>query len=315
VFGATEKSLDDLMRTVIVRLMADGSVIHPTKGAAREIVGATLELTDPRARLSRSEARSTAFSALGELLWYLSGSASLDDISYYIPKYKEFAVDGRIEGAYGPRLMGDERRLHEVIEVLRTKKDSRQAVIQVFEHADLSNKFDVPCTCTIQFFLRHAVLDVVVYMRSNDAFRGLPHDIFCFTMIQELVARSVGAEVGRYIHMVGSLHLYEENIDHAERFLGEGWQATSPMPPMPPGDQADAVTMLLRTERELRLGELAAPAADIMSEPYWRDLASMLWAFASSRRDGGLLDPIVAGLQNDYFKVYLTDRQLKVEGR
>lgn len=315
MFEAVEASLDDLMRTVISRLIAEGKPINPTKGPAREIVGAALELTNPRARLSRSEARSTAFSALGELLWYLSGSDSLDDISYYIPMYKAFAVEGRIEGAYGPRLMGEGGRLGEIIKVLRTKKDSRQAVIQLFEHDDLSNERDVPCTCTMQFFLREDVLDVVVYMRSNDAFRGLPHDVFCFTMIQELVARAVGADVGRYIHLVGSLHLYDENVEDAEAFISEGWQGSAAMPPMPVGDQSAAVSMLLRTERELRLGQLDEPAADMRSEPYWRDLASMLWAFANSRRQGGRLDPILAGLQDEYFKIYMTDRQLKIEGR
>ena len=315
MFEVTEKNLDDLMRAVVEGLIAEGSPIKPSKGPAREVIGAVLELTDPRARLSRSESRSTAFSALGELLWYLSGSDSADAISYYLKMYKEIAVDGRVEGAYGPRLQGDSHQLDDVIELLRTKTDSRQAVLQVFEHADLKNERDVPCTCTIQFFLRHDQLDAVVYMRSNDALRGLPHDIFCFTMIQEIVARAVGAEVGRYIHMVGSLHLYDDTVERAQEFIREGWQGSAAMPAMPVGDQTEGVGMLLRTERELRLGELSAPAADMMTQIYWSDLAVMLWAFASSTRGDGDLEAIAAELHDDYFKIYLTDRQLKVEGR
>lgn len=37
-------------------------------------------------------------------------------------------------------------------------------------------------------------------MRSNDAYLGFPHDVFFFTMIQELVARSLGIRVGDYHH-------------------------------------------------------------------------------------------------------------------
>ena len=65
------------------------------------------------------------------------------------------------------------------------------------------------------------------HMRSNDVFRGLPHDLFCFTMLQELIARSVGVELGSYHHMVGSLHMYEEDAKQLEEFIAEGWQATS----------------------------------------------------------------------------------------
>ena len=66
---------------------------------------------------------------------------------------------------------------------------------------------------------------MVTNMRSNDAFLGLPHDFFSFTMIQEVLARTVNLEIGVYKHVVGSLHLYEENIEQAEQFITEGWQS------------------------------------------------------------------------------------------
>jgi thymidylate synthase len=37
---------------------------------------------------------------------------------------------------------------------------------------------------------------MVTTMRSNDAYLGLPHDVFCFTMLQEIIARSLGREIG-----------------------------------------------------------------------------------------------------------------------
>ena len=65
-----------------------------------------------------------------------------------------------------------------------------------------------PCTCTLQFLARGVKLDLIVYMRSNDVIKGLPHDIFCFTMLQEIAARRLSLEPGIYKHCVGSLHLY-----------------------------------------------------------------------------------------------------------
>src|ERR1043165_8344585 len=90
------------------------------------------------------------------------------------------------------------------------RSPSRKAVIQLFNAEDISEDHeDVPCTCTLQFLLRKAGLDLFVSMRSNDAYRGLPHDVFAFTMLQEILARDLGKPVGRYKHAAGSLHLYE----------------------------------------------------------------------------------------------------------
>ena len=49
-------------------------------------------------------------------------------------------------------------------------------------------------------------------------------------MIQEIVARSVGAEIGVYKHMVGSLHLYKKDREKAQQFLDEGFMGKHPMP-------------------------------------------------------------------------------------
>jgi thymidylate synthase len=64
-----------------------------------------LHVSKPRARISRSENRGKPFSALGELLWYLTGSDKLEFIQPYVERYtKEAAEDGAMHGAYGPRL-------------------------------------------------------------------------------------------------------------------------------------------------------------------------------------------------------------------
>src|SRR6266404_1711754 len=101
------KTLDDVLHRVIEEVIARGDHIHPTKGGAGgtfEIAGVLLEISDPRARLSRTDARGRIFSALGELCWYLAGSNKADFISYYIRKYEEIAEDGEVFGGYGPRL-------------------------------------------------------------------------------------------------------------------------------------------------------------------------------------------------------------------
>jgi thymidylate synthase len=73
------------MHDVIEAILSRGEQIYPTKGGpngAFEIAGVLLEISNPRARLSRTETRGRIFSALGELLWYLSGSNEVDFIAY-----------------------------------------------------------------------------------------------------------------------------------------------------------------------------------------------------------------------------------------
>jgi thymidylate synthase len=84
-----------------------------------------------------------------------------------------------------------------VIELLGNRPTSRRAVIQIFNAEDIAAIHrEIPCTTTLQFFVRNERLDMVTTMRSNDAYLGLPHDVFCFTMLQEIIARSLGREIG-----------------------------------------------------------------------------------------------------------------------
>jgi thymidylate synthase len=276
-------TLDDLMRAVIDETLAHGEWIRVTKGEAIEITGIFLELTDTRARLSRTETRGKPFSCLGELCWYLAKSNDLAFIEYYIRQYKEYADGGEIYGGYGPRLF-DWKGLNQVETVIKTltrKPSSRQAVIQLFDAQDLVGKHkDVPCTCTLQFMIRGKKLNLLTNMRSNDIFWGMPHDIFCFTMLQEIIARSLGVEPGTYKHAVGSLHLYKETVDAAQRFIEEGWQPTEAiMPPMPVGDPWPSISALLGAESVIRSrGELDESGLNKL-DPYWQDLIHLLEVF------------------------------------
>lgn len=239
-----------------------------------------LKLSAPRVRISRSESRSLLFSCLGELLWILAGSNRLDFIKHYIPGYDKFSDDKKtIYGAYGPRLFGESPndQVPRVIQLLNDKRDSRQAVLQLFDRSDtLEPHLDIPCTCTLQFLVRGGRLHMLTSMRSNDAWKGLPHDVFTFTMLQELVARSLGIELGEYKHAVGSLHLYDEHHDKAFRFLNEGWQLHRPMPPMPQGDPWASVKKLVDFEKKVRISRGAIPNPHDTMDPYWADLATLL---------------------------------------
>jgi thymidylate synthase len=301
-------TLDDLLRHAITAVLDEGGNNSAKRGDTIEVIGAVLELSNPRARLSRTEKRRRVSGAVAELCWYLRGTNEGEPIAFWLPNYRdEFEPDGTVHGGYGPRLFGDgpDAQVQNIIALLKESPSTRRAVIQVFDRHDLysGHRFkDVPCTSTLQFLLRQGQLNLVTSMRSNDVYLGLPFDVFSFTMLQELVARELDVEVGRYIHMVGSLHLYDTNRSDVEHFLAEGWQSTdSPMPPMPGGSQWGGVSSLLKVEEALRNGA-AIEGIDMPDEPYWEDLARVLaHRVAINRANTSLAQSVAAGFHNAAF--------------
>lgn len=299
-------TFDDLLRRSLVALLERGRPIRPSKGPALEVIGASMRLANPLARFSRTESRGVLSAALGETLWYLSGSDEFDVIEHYIKGYRTFCGTpphiARSEAAYGPRL---KEQMAFIFDTVR-KTDTRNAVISIYREADHRNEYDVPCTCTLQFLPRSGVLHALAHMRSNDVYRGMPHDVFAFTMLQEIVARSAGLELGAYVHQVGSFHLYDADADRARRYLAGGIADDIPMDPMPAGDPGPGLDWLLKAEAPLRTGGALPDSTGIA--PYWQDLARLLQA--RPLREAGDRDGLVRlrdRLHSGVFRTFLQD--------
>lgn len=278
-------TLDDLLRKLLPKLLTGAVRTSPGRGSASERFGVLLELRNPLARLSRSETRGKTFSCLGEFLWYMSRDNRLDFIHYYIPRYEKETEDGEtVYGGYGPRLFGQRGhdQIRNAIQALKTRPDSRRIVIQIFNAEDVAQRHkEVPCTCTLQFLLRDSKLHMLTSMRSNDVYMGLPHDIFCFTMIQEIIARTIGVKLGTYKQFVGSLHLYDDDREVAQEYLAEAVQATVLMPPMPIGDPWPSLRRVLEAEYKIRNGIEFDPSIWNL-DSYWADLIRLLQIYAAS---------------------------------
>jgi thymidylate synthase len=279
------ETLDDALLKLYPRLLAGKSEVAASRGKNTEVLGVLIEIEQARARLSRSETRGRSFSSLGELLWYLTRDNRLDFIEPYIPRYRDESEDGgkTVYGGYGPRLFNQRGndQVQNVISLLRHRPSSRRVVIQIFNAEDIAVRHkETPCTTTLQFFVRDKCVHLIAAMRSNDAYIGLPHDVFCFTMLQEIVAKSLGYEMGSYRHFVGSMHLYDDHRSDAQRFVDEGYQARIEMPPMPTGDPWPAIGVVLDAERRIRAGDLFDANLPGLN-PYWSDLIRLLQIFFS----------------------------------
>ncbi|MBA2678456.1 MAG: thymidylate synthase [Ktedonobacteraceae bacterium] len=284
-------TMDEVQRLALHHIFERGRRVQPRGIWVSEITSASFQLLQPRARLiySPSRVHNITF-AIGELLWYLRGSDQADIVSFYNPRYTTFSDDGRtLHGAYGRRIFSSALtgivQWDAVLHLLRTDRDTRQAVLHFHLPSDLVIvSRDIPCTCSMQFFIRENKLECLVMMRSNDIIWGTPYDVFSFTMMQEIMAKQLGIELGPYTHMVGSFHLYDRHIKLAQKILSESSYDTYPMPEMPPNPW-QSIRELLEIEESLRV--LGVDASDgartCLTHPYWKDFAHLLHGHAAWR--------------------------------
>jgi thymidylate synthase len=189
--------------------------VAPRGQRTHEALNVTLRVRNPgEVHVLRTRRRPNLRIAATEAMHLLGGVSSLQQLDRASgDRFSQFANGGRLLGAYGPRA---HRQLLAVERLLKRDPSSRQAVVSLWtghEH-DVESR-DVPCTTTLQFFLRDGQLHLRVTMRSNDAWLGVPYDLMMFSCLQRAMACALGAEPGEYTHSVGSMHLYERDLDVA----------------------------------------------------------------------------------------------------
>ena len=248
------QTLDDVMRLVVEEILDRDDQILPSRGPAVELTGVLLEISNPRARLSRTETRGKPFSCVGELCWYLAKRDDLESISHYVPDYRDSADDEVIYGAYGPRLFAWNglNQLDNVTKLLKRKRDTRQAVVQLFDARDIvtfpalahyssccgeTNYTCSPiCDPTMCFWAcpttssaspcsRRSLLELSL---SSLALTSMPSGAFTSTVSMRIAPTSSSPKAGS--------------------------QPISRWPPMPIGDPWPAIGSLLGAESEIRAG-------------------------------------------------------------
>ncbi|WP_417498205.1 thymidylate synthase [Maricaulis sp.] len=317
-----DQYLDGILRKLYAKLRTSTDTFEAGKGKGFDLLAQTVVLKNPRARISATATRGRLISALAEFCWYMSGCADLEFVRFYIPHYPPKGAVGPIEDAYGPRLVGSGQfghttnQIDRVIRRLTERPDTRRAVISILGPDDFGpGRKEAPCTTALQFIRRRERIHLIAMMRSNDAYLGFPHDVFCFTMIQEFVARSLGVGVGEYHHFATSLHLYEHDLEGASKYLDEGYQnPTFAMPKMPSGCQCENLARFLDVERQIRVGDLE-DSNQIKLPSYWRDLALVLLRYADTkyRRGTDHLEANFASISDQFYSNFFLRRPTLVK--
>ena len=193
-------------------------------GRTNELLHVALSITQPAERwvVSRSPALNPGF-ALAEVVWIVAGRDDSEFVNAFYPGLRKWQGTGQTyHGAYGHRL----RRRFEIDQLeraylaLKENPDSRQVVLQLWDaRADLPDEHgkarssDIPCNVMSLLKIRDGFLEWMQILRSNDVWRGLPHNIVQFTSLQEIMAGWLGCRVGTYNQISDSLHVYVDDED------------------------------------------------------------------------------------------------------
>lgn len=220
---------DAIWRQAAAVLTSDGGYLLQDSrlGCTRELLHSTFYLHDPRQRwvLSRRPALNPAF-AIAEAVWILQGRKDAAFLNFWNPLLPKFAGGDKVYyGAYGHRLRVNAGldQIERAYRVLGANPSSRQVVLQIWDgRLDLPNdngsprSEDIPCNVVAMPKVREGRLEWLQVMRSNDLYLGTPHNFIQFTTLQEVMAGWLGLDVGSYVQISDSLHLYEYDMAKVE---------------------------------------------------------------------------------------------------
>lgn len=183
---------------------------------------ATMIYTDPlyRCNFTVNRKANPVFHHM-EAMWMLAGRNDVKFLEIFNTNMKTYSDDGVIfNAAYGHRIrkhFGHDQ-LKECIGILASEPDSRQAVIQLWDHNDLmKDTKDKACNMLMVFSINfEEQVDLLIFNRSNDAVYGgvTGANPVHFSYFLQYVAERLALDVGHMTFVSNNLHVYLDLYNH-----------------------------------------------------------------------------------------------------
>jgi len=114
-------------------------------------------------------------------------------------------------------------QIEAVVRMLREVPHTRRAQAVTWQAWNDLGIADPACLQRMWFRIEEGAgggrLNLVVHIRSNDAFKAAFMNMYAFTELQREVARELDVEPGEYLHVADSFHIYGSYFDEFEGFL------------------------------------------------------------------------------------------------
>ena len=180
-------------------------------------------------------------SVVNELIWFLSGDTNTQWLRENgVSIWDEWATeDGDLGPLYGAQWVkwpardgGEINQIDYVIDCLKNRPESRRILfhawnVEYLPDETMSPQENVragrmalpPCHLLYQFYVANGKLSAMLYIRSSDAFLGLPFNIASVSLLVHMLCQQVGLEPGDVVVTMGDCHLYSNHAQQVETQL------------------------------------------------------------------------------------------------
>lgn len=225
--------------------------------------------------------KSVAFKAIvAELLWMLGGSSSVKPLQEQgVTIWNEWAdANGELGPVYGAQWRNWEGKFDQIGSLLKdiqkvrsnpNASEARRLILSSWNVARIAEMKLPPCHAFSQWHVRESDefggdrLDCSMYMRSCDAFLGLPFNIPQYALLTMLLAHVSELQPGSLTIHFGNLHVYTNHLEALEtQWAREGRpgprvQIVGPIDPTLRSVRRDSISLVGYNPHEKIHGEVA----------------------------------------------------------
>ena len=180
-------------------------------------------------------------SVVNELIWFLNGDTNTQWLRENgVSIWDEWATDaGDLGPLYGAQWVSwptrDGKTINQidyVIDCLKHRPESRRILFHAWnveylpdetmspqENVEAGRMALPPCHLLYQFYVANGKLSAMLYIRSSDAFLGLPYNIASVSLLVHMLCQQVGLEPGEVVVTMGDCHLYSNHAEQVDTQL------------------------------------------------------------------------------------------------
>lgn len=219
-------------RKLLANTLEHGTHIQGRNGGTLSLNNTTLKIDCRGGRLPLFLSKKVAYKAvIHELIWFLKGDTSLKYMHANNVHIWDLWADE--EGELGP-IYGHQwsRQLEGILKKAVSDPYSRRLLVNSWQLDDLDKMNLVPCHFSYQLLnypaqryisisgkdvkldstSRIKQTDIVVTMRSSDAFLGMPFNMLSYSILLHLICSKIGTLPGYVYINSGNFHIYDSHI-------------------------------------------------------------------------------------------------------
>ncbi len=165
-------------------------------------------------------------SAIEEILWiYQKKSNNVRDLSTHI--WDAWADEnGSIGKAYGYQMSvkhrypeGEFDQVDKALYDLRHTPASRRILLNMYNHADLSEMALAPCAYSLTLSVSGGKLNAILNQRSQDMLTASNWNVCQYAALVTMFAKAAGLAPGELVHVIADAHIYDRHVDIVKRLI------------------------------------------------------------------------------------------------